>query len=154
MLAIEKRLHGRDRANDRPAWGEDVKVMAVRAGDHLQLTVACAMIDRFLEGVDCYLEQKAVLASAICGWAGEHGFGNCEVTVNAADAPSAGSLFLTVTGTSAEAGDDGQVGRGNRINGLITPCRPMSLEAAAGKNPVSHVARSTTCSRPGWPRRS
>jgi len=46
-----------------------------------------------------------------------------------------------VTGTSAEAGDDGEVGRGNRVNGLITPCRPMSLEAAAGKNPVSHVGK-------------
>jgi S-adenosylmethionine synthetase len=141
VLAIEKRIHGRHRANDRPAWGEDIKVMAVRVGDRLQLTVACAMIDRFLDGEQSYLEQKAALAAAIRGWAGEHGFGNCEVTVNAADAPSAGNLFLTVTGTSAEAGDDGQVGRGNRVNGLITPCRPMSLEAAAGKNPVSHVGK-------------
>ena len=46
-----------------------------------------------------------------------------------------------MTGTSAEAGDDGEVGRGNRVNGLITPFRPMSLEAAAGKNPVSHVGK-------------
>jgi S-adenosylmethionine synthetase len=61
--------------------------------------------------------------------------------VNAADLPQAGEVYLTVTGTSAEAGDDGQVGRGNRINGLITPGRPMTLEAAAGKNPVSHVGK-------------
>jgi len=65
----------------------------------------------------------------------------CEVAVNAADDLATGSLYLTVTGTSAEAGDDGQVGRGNRVNGLITPLRPMSLEAAAGKNPVSHVGK-------------
>jgi S-adenosylmethionine synthetase len=38
-------------------------------------------------------------------------------------------------------GDDGQVGRGNRVNGLITPGRLMSLEAAAGKNPLSHVGK-------------
>jgi len=37
--------------------------------------------------------------------------------------------------------DDGQVGRGNRLNGLITPGRAMSLEAAAGKNPVGHVGK-------------
>ena len=43
------------------------------------------------------------------------------------------SVYLTVTGTSAEMGDDGQVGRGNRPNGLITPYRPMTLEAAAGR---------------------
>jgi S-adenosylmethionine synthetase len=48
---------------------------------------------------------------------------------------------MTVTGTSAEMGDDGEVGRGNRVNGLITPNRPMSLEAAAGKNPVTHVGK-------------
>jgi S-adenosylmethionine synthetase len=61
--------------------------------------------------------------------------------LNAADEPARGSVYLTVTGTSAEAGDDGEVGRGNRVNGLITPGRPMTLEAAAGKNPVSHVGK-------------
>ncbi len=34
------------------------------------------------------------------------------------------------SGLSAETGDDGQVGRGNRVNGLITPNGPMSLEAS------------------------
>ncbi|MCS7384938.1 MAG: methionine adenosyltransferase, partial [archaeon GB-1867-097] len=29
----------------------------------------------------------------------------------------------------------------NRVNGLITPCRPMSMEATAGKNPVSHIGK-------------
>jgi S-adenosylmethionine synthetase len=38
-------------------------------------------------------------------------------------------------------GDDGSVGRGNRVNGLITPHRSMSLEAASGKNPVNHVGK-------------
>jgi S-adenosylmethionine synthetase len=61
--------------------------------------------------------------------------------VNAADDPDAGSVYLTVTGTSAEAGDDGEAGRGNRANGLITPFRPMTMEAAAGKNPRSHVGK-------------
>ena len=38
-------------------------------------------------------------------------------------------------------GDDGSVGRGNRANGLITPCRPMSMEATSGKNPINHVGK-------------
>lgn len=50
-------------------------------------------------------------------------------------------MYLTVTGLSAEMGDDGQAGRGNRVSGLITPSRLMSLEAAAGKNPVAHVGK-------------
>ncbi len=49
--------------------------------------------------------------------------------------------YLTVTGLSAESGDDGAVGRGNRVNGLITPNRTMTLEAAAGKNPVNHIGK-------------
>ena len=48
---------------------------------------------------------------------------------------------LTVTGTSAEMGDDGSVGRGNRCNGLITPHRPMSMEATSGKNPINHIGK-------------
>jgi S-adenosylmethionine synthetase len=38
-------------------------------------------------------------------------------------------------------GDDGSVGRGNRANGLITPNRPMSMEATSGKNPVNHIGK-------------
>lgn len=141
VLAVERGLHSRDRGRDHPAWGEDIKVMGVRNGSRLDLTIACAMIGRFLAGIDDYLEQKAQLAAWVREIAGKHGFPDCEVTVNAADDPLSGSVYLTVTGTSAESGDDGQVGRGNRVNGLITPCRPMSLEAAAGKNPVSHVGK-------------
>ncbi|QEL26854.1 methionine adenosyltransferase (plasmid) [Bosea sp. F3-2] len=139
VLTVEQRLHDRDRAHDRPSWGEDIKIMAVRNGRRVQLTIGCAMIGRFLVDMDAYLEQKAALAAGAQDCAGE--FAECEVTVNAADELRSGSVYLTVTGTSAEAGDDGQVGRGNRVNGLITPGRPMSLEAAAGKNPVSHVGK-------------
>jgi S-adenosylmethionine synthetase len=141
VLAIEKRMNGRDRATQHPAWGEDIKVMGIRRGEAVDLTLACAMIGRHLAHMDDYLAERAAVAELARGVAAEHGFANCDVGVNLADNAAAGSVYLTVTGTSAEAGDDGQVGRGNRVNGLITPCRPMSLEAAAGKNPVSHVGK-------------
>jgi S-adenosylmethionine synthetase len=141
VLAIEKRINGRDRERDMPAWGEDIKVMAVRSADMVEITVACAMIGRFLANMDEYVEQTRSIEKLVRDLAIEHGFPTCHVGVNAADSVSSGAVYLTVTGTSAEAGDDGQVGRGNRVNGLITPCRPMSLEAAAGKNPVSHVGK-------------
>ncbi len=127
VRAIEQGLHGRDRRRDHPAWGEDIKVMAVRNGSRVDLTVACAMIGGFLAGIGDYLEQKTELAAWVHETAGRYGFPDCSVTVNAADDALSGSVYLTVTGTSAESGDDGQVGRGNRVNGLITPCRPMSL---------------------------
>lgn len=141
VLAIEQRLHGRDRLLEHPAWGEDIKIMAVRNGARLTLTIACAMIGRYLGDIHSYLEHKAALAAWVRECASEHGFAESEIVINAADDAASGSIYLTVTGTSAEAGDDGQVGRGNRVNGLITPGRPMSLEAAAGKNPVSHVGK-------------
>jgi S-adenosylmethionine synthetase len=52
-----------------------------------------------------------------------------------------GYSYLTLCGSSIECGDDGQVGRGNRYNGLITPCRPMTIEAYHGKNNKNHVGK-------------
>ncbi len=141
VLAIEKRVNGRDRSCETQAWGEDIKVMGTRCGNKIQLTIACAMISRYLANIEDYLDQKADLGRLAQNMAAAYGFSECEVDVNSADQPASGDLYLTVTGTSAEAGDDGQVGRGNRVNGLITPCRAMSLEAAAGKNPVNHVGK-------------
>ena len=141
VLAVERRMNDRDRASQNPAWGEDIKVMGIRRGTALDLTVACAMIGRHLQHMDDYLAETAAVAASLRSLAADHGFAECNIAVNRADDPARGSVYLTVTGTSAEAGDDGQVGRGNRVNGLITPCRPMSLEAAAGKNPVSHVGK-------------
>lgn len=141
VLDVERRINGRDRLRAHPAWGEDVKVMGVRQGKSVRLTVACAMIGRYLAHRDDYLAERSELRTLVAELARQHGFTGSDVDVNAADGASQGALYLTVTGTSAEAGDDGQVGRGNRVNGLITPYRPMSLEAAAGKNPVSHVGK-------------
>ncbi|MEM2850158.1 MAG: methionine adenosyltransferase, partial [Candidatus Bathyarchaeia archaeon] len=50
-------------------------------------------------------------------------------------------VYLTVLGTCADDSDSGQVGRGNRVNGIIPLNRPISSEAAAGKNPVSHIGK-------------
>jgi S-adenosylmethionine synthetase len=141
VLAAEKQINGRDRRRVHPAWGEDVKIMGVRLGATVCLTVACAMIGTYLAHLDDYLEEKSAVEALVRELAIAHGFAKAAVSVNSADDPASGAIYLTVTGTSAEAGDDGQVGRGNRVNGLITPYRSMSLEAVAGKNPVSHVGK-------------
>jgi len=141
VSAIEKRANSRDRSRVHPAWGEDIKIMGVRHGAIVRLTVACAMIGRYLSHIDDYCGEKAALENLVRNVATEHGFPQSLVNVNSADDPQEGAIYLTVTGTSAEAGDDGQVGRGNRVNGLITPYRPMILEAVAGKNPVTHVGK-------------
>jgi S-adenosylmethionine synthetase len=141
VLAIEKRINGRNRQREHPAWGEDIKVLGARNGAAVRLTVACAVIGRHVRHPDDYFAEKASMERLVRELAVQHGFSTIEVVINSADDRSTESLYLTVTGTSAEAGDDGQVGRGNRVNGLITPGRPMSLEAAAGKNPLTHVGK-------------
>ena len=115
--------------------GEDTKIMAVRIEDRLNLVVAAAMIDRFIGSREEYDDAKVRVQELVEGIAGPQS----EVAVNCAD--SGENIYLTVTGTSIEMGDDGATGRGNRGNGLITPMRPMTMEAIAGKNPVSHVGK-------------
>jgi S-adenosylmethionine synthetase len=141
VLTVDAALVSPALRHTKPAIGEDTKIMAVRRGDHLRLTVACAQVDRYVAGIVPYVENKSWLATMIKATANRATGLSVAVDVNAADRPSPDSVYITVTGTSAEAGDDGEAGRGNRVNGLITPHRPMTMESVAGKNPVSHVGK-------------
>ncbi len=126
---------------DMPAIGTDIKVMVMRASDKITLTVACAMIGKHIDDQEHYFSIKEELKNKICDLATEYTDREVEVFVNTGDDEKTGCVYLTVTGTSAEMGDDGSVGRGNRCNGLITPNRPMSMEATSGKNPINHVGK-------------
>lgn len=123
-----------------PEIGRDIKVMGVRRGRRIRLTVACAFVGRFLGSIADYRAAKRLVADVARRVAADHG-ADASIDVNAADDPAAGSVYLTVTGTSAESGDDGQAGRGNRVNGLIAPFRPTTLESVAGKNAVTHIGK-------------
>jgi S-adenosylmethionine synthetase len=141
VLNVERALNSAEAKRIHPEIGEDVKVMGVRRGSAISLTIGCAIVARFVRDLDAYIRGKDAVRTLALGAARSLTKLNVEAIVNAADDPERSELFLTVTGTSAEAGDDGEVGRGNRTSGLITPYRPMTLEAAAGKNPVSHVGK-------------
>ncbi len=141
VLQVEQTLNSVETKVAYPETGEDIKVMAIRSDEDIELTVSCAFIDRYITDVDDYVQKKLQLARLVEQTAKTLTNRNVKVTVNAADDVDTNSLFMTVTGTSAESGDDGEVGRGNRVNGLITPYRPMNMEAAAGKNPVTHVGK-------------
>ncbi len=123
-----------------PEIGEDIKVMGVRIKDRIRLTVALAFVDKYVKDKEDYFEKKEKITQKVKDHIQSLIDREVEIDINTADSKH-GEVYITVTGTSAEQGDDGQVGRGNRVNGLITPYRPMSLEAAAGKNPVSHIGK-------------
>jgi S-adenosylmethionine synthetase len=124
-----------------PALGEDVKVMGYRHEDAIRLTVAAALVDSEIKNPQEYASVCEEIHDSLAEQAAKLTRRAVTIDVNTADDPELGRFYLTVTGCSMEAGDDGSVGRGNRANGLITPCRPMSLEASAGKNPVNHVGK-------------
>lgn len=120
--------------------GEDVKVMGLRQGDEITLTVAAPAISSRTESMEDYRSHLKDVKQVAREKARDNGL-DPEVHVNTADDIEEDEIYMTVTGTSAEMGDDGSVGRGNRVNGLITPHRSMSIEAASGKNPVTHVGK-------------
>ncbi|MBI5233659.1 MAG: methionine adenosyltransferase [Deltaproteobacteria bacterium] len=129
-----------------PETGEDVKVMGFRKNQDLDLTIALPLMAKDIKNEKEYFRKKNDIIGALRGFTGSFPFRRITLNYNTLDARSKGTsgVYLTLTGTSAEDADSGQVGRGNRVNGVISLNRPTGTEAAAGKNPVSHVGKIYT----------
>ncbi|HEX8949477.1 MAG TPA: methionine adenosyltransferase, partial [Dissulfurispiraceae bacterium] len=124
--------------------GEDIKIMGLRSERDLDLTVAMPFLAHSVRSEAEYFERKGVALAEMMAFLEKFEvFKRTKVHFNTLDAPGRGlgGVYLTLLGTSAENADSGQVGRGNRVNGIISVNRPMGTEAAAGKNPVSHVGK-------------
>lgn len=143
-LAVANLLNSPQFVKKYPFIGSDVKVMALREKNNLILTFCVSYIDKFIKNPKDYFEKKEKIRKIVERFVKKYFlFKNLKVFHNTLDNPEAkseGEIYLTVLGLSAEQGDDGQVGRGNRVSGLITPCREMSLEAASGKN-INHPGK-------------
>lgn len=145
VLEAEKWINSPGFQRQFPEAGEDVKVMGIRRDRDLSLTVAVAFVDRFVPDAASYFRRKEEMRQALADHLTSklRTLDRVSVQLNTLDDPARGEggMYLSVLGTSAEGGDCGQVGRGNRVNGVIPLNRPISNEAAAGKNPVSHVGK-------------
>ena len=144
VMEVEELLNSKSFKNKYPQVGEDIKVMGLRENNKIILTTAVAMVSKYVDGRDTYISVKEELNEIITNLAQKKTEREVETFVNTGDDDTSKTekgYYLTVTGTSAEMGDDGSVGRGNRANGLITPNRPMSMEATSGKNPINHVGK-------------
>lgn len=148
VYAAERFLNSEGFQREFPEAGEDIKVMGYRQDRALTLTVALAFVDRFVPNARTYYDRKRDIQGALAAHLGrrQRTLDRLTIAINTLDDPERGEdgMYLTVLGTSAEGGDCGQVGRGNKVNGVIALNRPMSTEAAAGKNPVSHVGKIYT----------
>jgi S-adenosylmethionine synthetase len=144
VLETERYVNSKEFKKRFPVSGEDVKVMGYKNGNVLNLTIAMAFVDRFVSGVKDYMHKKAEIQADVLAWADKRSkFDKINVYINTLDVEGRGvdGIFLTVLGTCADGADSGQVGRGNKVNGVISLNRPIGTEAAAGKNPVSHVGK-------------
>lgn len=144
ILGLERYMNSTGFKKEFPESGEDIKIMGLRRNSELNLTVAMAFVDRFISGETDYFRKKKEIEDDINNFISDnYGFDKVNLGLNVLDTRGRGidGIYLTVLGTSADWGDSGQVGRGNNVIGVIPLNRPMSSEAAAGKNPVSHVGK-------------
>jgi S-adenosylmethionine synthetase len=119
--------------------GADIKVFGKRWRDHFALTITIPFIADLVPSWETYSRRADEIEADVCGYLCRTRGYPLAVAVN--PARRYGLTYMTATGTVADTGDVGAVGRGNRINGLITPMRPMSIEASAGKNPTDHTGK-------------
>ncbi len=150
VLFIERKLNSQEFKQKHPYVGTDIKVMATRFQQDIAVTVCIPFVSRHTPDLEFYLRKKKELAKMIGKDArkmlakGDR----LQVFINTRDNTAKSDLYLTLTGSAIESGDEGVVGRGNRYNGLITFARNMSLEACCGKNPVYHVGKIyTACAK-------
>src|SRR3989337_3454127 len=146
VYEVERFLNSEKVKDILPETGEDVKVMGLRKGRMLDLTIAMPLLSRYVKDLKDYFLGKKRIKGIINNFVRERfgsEFAKINVHYNTLDKKTQGlgGIYLSFLGTSAEDADSGQVGRGNRVHGVISLNRPMGTEAAAGKNPVSHVGK-------------
>ncbi|MEK7186902.1 MAG: methionine adenosyltransferase [Patescibacteria group bacterium] len=141
VLEIENLLSGNEFKKSNPWIGSDIKIMATRKDQSFDITLCIPQIAKYVQSLEFYRENLKVAHDAIIKLASNQEIKNLDLHINTRDNFDASEIYLTAIGSSIESGDEGFVGRGNRINGLITPMRLMSMEGACGKNPVYHIGK-------------
>jgi S-adenosylmethionine synthetase len=144
-LALERHLNQEGQGPRDQRLGQDIKIMAIRHGQHVDVTANVAVHPLAAPDTATYdeiiAEVHAELAKVADTTLG--GALNYQLRVNSGDAnPYRGKRhYLLGSGSCLELGEEGFVGRGNTTAGLIPVHRPKSAEAAFGKNPTYHAGK-------------
>lgn len=139
VLKVENFINGEIFKSNNPDTGWDVKVFGSRKKEEYKLLVNMPFLAKDIFTLEQYYERKKDVIQDITNFIKENFDVKVDVSMNATD--KNGRPYLVALGSVADTGDVGVVGRGNRINGLINPMRPMSIEAPAGKNPIDHTGK-------------
>lgn len=139
VLYGEQYINGTEFKKANPDIGWDVKVFGSRHGDEYKIIANIPFIASYVKDEGYYYKRKDEIKRDILTFI-ENTVGiKPELMINPQDRNN--KFYLTALGSVADTGDVGVVGRGNRLNGLITPMRSMSIEAPAGKNPMDHTGK-------------
>lgn len=141
VLDIEETLNSESFKKDHPWMGSDIKIMGTRHGQQFGVTLCIPQIANYVQSIEEYEQNIDYAKQVIYKIAKSIGIDNLELSCNTRDNLETKELYLTAIGSSIESGDEGLVGRGNRVNGIISPTRLMSMEGACGKNPVYHIGK-------------
>lgn len=141
VLDIEQTLTSDDTWSRYPWIGSDCKIMACRTKQEVNLTVSIPQLSTYVNSVLEYKGNYKTTLSIIQKIIGTSQFKKANITLNPGDNTDKEMLYLRLTGSCIESGDEGQVSRGNRLGGVISSRRPFSVEGSSGKNPSYHAGK-------------
>lgn len=135
IIQLEQKLTSKETRQTYQWLGTDIKLMAYRQGNKIDITTCIPQIAKYVPTYDAYKNNLQTIADLCLSFLGELlPAQNLRISLNTKDKDETQNVYLTVSGASL-SGDIGVVGRGNRPNGLITARHPMSMEGTNGKNP-------------------
>lgn len=140
-LEIENTLNSQKFRKDNIWIGSDIKIMSIRNKERFYITLCVPQIAKHVKNLDEYVNNLLVTKKKIDNIITKYKIKDYEVSMNTRDNYELAELYLTAIGSSIESGDEGLAGRGNRVNKLISPTRPMSMEGSCGKNPIYHIGK-------------
>jgi len=142
ILNIEKTLTSDEMWKKYPWMGSDCKIMGSRYKNEVDLTISIPQLSTQVHSVNEYKTNYNITLTLINKIIKDkYDFKEVEITLNPGDNTDKEMLYLRLTGSCIESGDEGQVSRGNRLGGIISSRRPFSIEGLSGKNPLYHAGK-------------
>lgn len=141
VLEIEQTLTSDETWSLYPWMGSDCKIMASRSKKNVDITISIPQVSTYVNSVDEYKNNCKIIMSLVNKITEKYPFIDPKITLNPGDYTDKEMLYLRLTGSCIESGDEGQVSRGNRLGGIISSRRPFSIEGLSGKNPSYHAGK-------------
>lgn len=147
VLALERHLNQEGAGPRYTHLGQDIKIMAYRRHHRVDVVANIAVHPNAAPTAGAYdtvitelWHELSQVAEKIC----PELHVNLRINTQETNPFAAKKHYLLGSGSCLEFGEEGFVGRGNGVSGLIPIQRPKSVEAAFGKNPTYHSGKVYT----------